>query len=296
MNSWRLFISGIVFWEAYESPIFVRQTEQKPIWYNSIHAISSTPGLALALVAGGLLPLIIIVLYFKNFFLFLLLPRFLLISATGLTIAPLVVDERVKGNWETLLAMPFSPRELLLGKVGGALWWLRYAFLAISALLFLVALSVGFVSLALIPTKLPGANEVPIFVLCVGVLVLPVVWSIVFVVDRVQQFLLVISTAVAVSTSTSSPRTAFFSSMSAILIVWMMEAVFAGIVVTLQAGHSTLVSETSLLALVTLGPVVNFIVELNLAQTVFWTLCTLLGREIAIRSLWSWAEHRARSF
>lgn len=296
MNSWRLFVSGIVFWEAYENPIFVRQTEHKPIWYSSVRAVASTPGLALALVSGLVFPLLVVVLYMKNFLLFLLLPRFLLVSAVGLTLAPLVIEERARGSWEPLLALPFSPQELLLGKVGGALWWLRHVFLAVSALLFLVAMSVGFISLALIPTRLPWVDEVPIFVLCFGVVVLPVVWAVVFVVDRIQQFLLVISTAVAVSASTSSPRAAFFSSMSSILMVWLAEVVFTGIVVISQAGRSSLVSETSLLSLVTLGPVVNFIIELNLAQTVFWTVCTLAGREIAIRSLWHWAERRARAF
>lgn len=296
MNSWRLFTFALVFWEAYENPIFLREAAHEPAWYKVAQRIGRIPSLSLAIVAGSFLLWFAVLLFFRNILVFLLLPLFLHIIATGITLAPLVVDERVKHSWETLLVAPFTPMELLLGKVSGALWWLRHMLLAMSVLLFLVAIGIGFISLALTPTSLPGTDEVPIFVLCLGVAVLPVVGATAFVIDRIQQFLLVVSAVVAAGSSATSLRTAFFSAISVSMIVWIVEILFAGMILTFQPGRTTMIAETNLLSLITLGPVVNFIITFNLAQTVFWTCCTFVGREIAIRCLWRWAEHRVRIF
>jgi len=294
MNSWRLFTSGIVFWDTDENPIFLREADHEPAWYKAAKRVKRIP--PLAVVSGPFFVWFILILIFENALVFLLLPRFLLVAATSLTLAPIVVGERVKSSWETLLVAPFSPLEVLLSKTGGALWWLRHAFLAISALLFLVALGVGFISLALTPTRLPWVDEVPVYVLCLGVIVLPIVWSVAFVIDRTQQFLLVISASVAVSSSAPSLRTAFFSALPASLIAWSLEVMLAGTLLTLRSGRTPIVGETNVLSLITLGPVVNFIVQFDLLETIVWTCLTFLGREIAIRCLWRWAEHRARSF
>lgn len=296
MNSWRLFVSGILFWDAYENPIFLREADHEPAWYKTAQRVWRVRPLAPAIVTGTFLLWFAVILFFENLLYFLLLPRFLLVVATGLALAPIVADERVKRSWETLMAAPLSPVELLLGKVGGALWWLRGLFRGISALLFMVSLGVAFISLALIPTRLPWADEVPIFVLCFGVAILPIVGFTAFVIDRIQQFLLVISAVVAVSASAPSLRAAFFSAIPAGLIVWLSEVILAGTLLAVQGGRTTIFAETNLLTLITLGPVVNFIMEFELAEMLLWTGCTFLGREIAIYGLWRWAERQARVF
>jgi hypothetical protein len=296
MNSWRLFTFGVAFWNADEHPIFLREADHEPAWYKAVQRVRRVAPLSVALVAGVFFLWFAVILLFENVLFFLLLPRFVLIIATGLALAPIVVDERVKRSWETLLAAPFSAEELLLGKVSGALWWLRHGFIAASALLSIVAIGVGFISLALIPTSLPVLDDLPIYVLCFGVIIFPIIGAIAFVIDRIQQYLLVISAAVAVSTSSSSVRTAFFSAIPAGLMIWLLEVTIAGALLALQSGRTNVIAETNLLSLVTLGPVVNFIMEFELAETVLWTGCTFLGREIAIRALWRWAEYRARTF
>src|SRR5690606_12261216 len=104
MNSWRLFTSGIVFWDTDENPIFLREADHEPAWYKAAKRVRRIP--PLAIVAGPFLVWFILILIFENALVFLLLPRFLLVAATSLTLAPIVVSERVKSSWETLLVAP----------------------------------------------------------------------------------------------------------------------------------------------------------------------------------------------
>ena len=98
------------------------------------------------------------------------------------------------------------------------------------------------------------------------------------------------------SASAPSLRAAFFSAIPAGLIVWLSEVILAGTLLAVQGGRTTIFAETNLLTLITLGPVVNFIMEFELAEMLLWTGCTFLGREIAIYGLWRWAERQARVF
>jgi hypothetical protein len=224
----------------------------------------------------------------------LLLALLVLTFMTSAALGPIVVEERAKGRWDVLLATPDGVESVLLGKVGGALWWIRYLIIALAALLALLAAGVGFVSLVLIPTNLTDVDQLPIFFLCGAAVALPIASGIVFVIDRTQQYLLMVVAATAASASARSMRAAFATSAAAVFVVWIAEFVLAGTLLALQAGATRLSDVTYMLALAALGPMAGYIVDMNLAQAVLYTAGTLLLREVLIDTLWRWSLRKAR--
>lgn len=293
MSSWKLFAHALAFWNAFENPVFLLEIKRQPIWYGLVRRLAAFPALTLGAVGALSLGWALVALYLGTLWIWLLLALLLLAAMTSAALGPIVVEERAKGRWDVLLTIPDGVEGVLLGKVGGALWWIRYLIIALAALMALLAVGVGFVSLVLIPTGLTTLENLPIFLLCGAAVALPVGSALVFIIDRTQQYLLVVTAAMTASTSASSMRAAFTNSAAAVLLVWVAEFVLAGVVLTLQAGVTRLSDMPYLLALAVLGPVAGYIVDMTLAQAVLYMAVTLALREILIDTLWRLSLRRA---
>jgi hypothetical protein len=295
LSSWKLFVHSLAFWDAFENPVFLRDIRRQPIWYGLARRVAAFPGLALGLVGALSLGWAVMSLYLGTLWVWLLLALLVLVVMTSAALGPIVVEERVKGRWDVLLATPSGVEHVLLGKVGGALWWIRYLIIALAALLALLAAGVGFVSLVLIPTSLTHLDQLPIFFLCGAAVVLPIASAILFVIDRTQQYLLMIVAATTVSASSASMRAAFATSVAAVLLAWIAEFVLAAALLALQAGPTRLADVTYMLAVAVLGPMAGYIVDMDLAHAALYTAGTLLLREIALDTLWRWSLRKARA-
>lgn len=294
MSSWKLFVHALAFWDAFENPVFLRDINRQPIWYGLARRFAAFPGLTLGLVGALSLAWALISLYLGTLWVWLLLALLLLAFITSAALGPIVVEERTKRRWDVLLATPVGVESVLLGKVGGALWWIRYLIIGMGALLALLAAGIGFISLVLIPTGLTTLEDLPIFFLCGAALALPIASAIVFVIDRIQQYLLMVVAALTASASATSMRAAFATSTAAVLFVWVAEFTLAGILLALQVGATKLSDITYMLALAVLGPMVGYIIDMDLLHAVLYAAGTLLLREILIDTLWRWSLRKAR--
>ncbi len=294
MSSWKLFVHALAFWDAFENPVFLRDINRQPIWYGLARRFAAFPGLTLGLVGALSLAWALISLYLGTLWVWLLLALLLLAFITSAALGPIVVEERTKRRWDVLLATPVGVESVLLGKVGGALWWIRYLIIGMGALLALLAAGIGFISLVLIPTGLTTLEDLPIFFLCGAALALPIASAIVFVIDRIQQYLLMVVAALTASASATSMRAAFATSAAAVLFVWVAEFTLAGILLALQVGATKLSDITYMLALAVLGPMVGYIIDMDLIHAVLYAAGTLLLREILIDTLWRWSLRKAR--
>ena len=294
MSSWKLFRHPACFWDAFENPVFLRDINRQPIWYGLARRFAAFPGLTLGLVGALSLAWALISLYLGTLWVWLLLALLLLAFITSAALGPIVVEERTKRRWDVLLATPVGVESVLLGKVGGALWWIRYLIIGMGALLALLAAGIGFISLVLIPTGLTTLEDLPVFLLCGAALTLPIASAIVFVIDRIQQYLLMVVAALTASASATSMRAAFATSAAAVLFVWVAEFTLAGILLALQVGATKLSDITYMLALAVLGPMVGYIIDMDLLHAVLYAAGTLLLREILIDTLWRWSLRKAR--
>jgi len=294
MSSWKLFVHALAFWDAFENPVFLRDINRQPIWYGLARRFAAFPGLTLGLVGALSLAWALISLYLGTLWVWLLLALLLLAFITSAALGPIVVEERTKRRWDVLLATPVGVESVLLGKVGGALWWIRYLIIGMGALLALLAAGIGFTSLVLIPTGLTTLEDLPVFLLCGAALTLPIASAIVFVIDRIQQYLLMVVAALTASASATSMRAAFATSAAAVLFVWVAEFTLAGILLALQVGATKLSDITYMLALAVLGPMVGYIIDMDLLHAVLYAAGTLLLREILIDTLWRWSLRKAR--
>ncbi len=294
MSSWKLFVHALAFWDAFENPVFLRDINRQPIWYGLARRFAAFPGLTLGLVGALSLAWALISLYLGTLWVWLLLALLLLAFITSAALGPIVVEERTKRRWDVLLATPVGVESVLLGKVGGALWWIRYLIIGMGALLALLAAGIGFISLVLIPTGLTTLEDLPVFLLCGAALTLPIASAVVFVIDRIQQYLLMVVAALTASASATSMRAAFATSAAAVLFVWVAEFTLAGILLALQVGATKLSDITYMLALAVLGPMVGYIIDMDLLHAVLYAAGTLLLREILIDTLWRWSLRKAR--
>jgi len=294
MSSWKLFVHALAFWDAFENPVFLRDINRQPIWYGLARRFAAFPGLTLGLVGALSLAWALISLYLGTLWVWLLLALLLLAFITSAALGPIVVEERTKRRWDVLLATPVGVESVLLGKVGGALWWIRYLIIGMGALLALLAAGIGFISLVLIPTGLTTLEDLPVFLLCGAALTLPIASAIVFVIDRIQQYLLMVVAALTASASATSMRAAFATSAAAVLFVWVAEFTLAGILLALQVGATKLSDITYMLDLAVLGPMVGYIIDMDLLHAVLYAAGTLLLREILIDTLWRWSLRKAR--
>lgn len=293
MVGWKLFSRLLLGRGAYDNPLYVHEARYSPFWYEVVRRVLLASGFRAVLLAAGAIGYVLAVLYVNNL-LFFLVPLLLgLALSTGLTIGPLVAKERVNQRWELLLTTPGGVENVLLGKVGGALWWLRRLLLVVTAAMLLAAGAVGVLSLIFIPAGPIRTGELPVVVLCGVLVVLPLASGMLFLIDRLHQYLLMIAAAVAAGTPAGTVRGALSNASGAILLVWVLEIVVAGSLLALQTG-GVVGSGNTLLTLITLGPIASYILELDLTHAILYALITLAARELLITLVWRWSVRRAR--
>jgi hypothetical protein len=212
----------------------------------------------------------------------------------GLTLAPVVVRERVAGTWHTLRLTPLDTETILLSKARAALMRIKPWLIIFRAVLIGVSLVAAMVSLNLIEHITHAYPSLPPLNACgIGTLVM-LVTALVFLIDRAQQFVLMAVAALAVSASNTSERLTLPGANAAALMAWMADL---GVVVVIQALHpgGAVVSlRGSLPLLVMLGPVAGYTGYLSPGFSAFFVIMTLLVRESVIRLLWHWTIIAAR--
>ncbi len=294
MQSWKLFRQIVIAQNAHYNPIFLRETSHLPVWYVKTWRYAVSPLLRFMFIAVIILLYVVSILYVNNLLFLFVPPLMLLLLTTCLTLGPLIPEERVKQSWELLGVLPDGMEAVLIGKTGGALWWMRRLMLGTSALLSIIAAGVGLLSLTLIPTSMARNNASMEFFLCGMVLIIPAISILLFAFDRAQHYMLVVTAILAASTSSPSVRVGLSNSLVAVFSVWLAEVLGVIGLFILQAGSIPL-SRTSLLAFLTLGPMANFTLRMDLLSAVLNTMGVFLLREIAVFILWRWSVRQARA-
>jgi len=280
--------------ELYQNPVYLRELKHVPIWYRLARGITLPDTFQTGIGVAVVLAWGIGVLFVGNLLFFFVPPLTLLMFVTALTVGPLVVEERVKFSWETLLMIPAGLDTVLVGKIAGALWWTRHLISIVTALVFMTSAGVGFISLVLIPLGLPLAASLEQIFLCGALIFLPLVSCAIFIFDRVQQYMVIVASALSAGTLSSSVREAFTSASAAAVLAWMMEMLVSGVLLALQPGTAPLLSKSRLLLLMTTGPTVSFVIDLPMNVAALYLIMVWCMREIAFRVLWNISVRSAR--
>jgi len=211
----------------------------------------------------------------------------------GLTLGPAIVSERQNGTWQLLRTTPLTLDALILGRTSGALWWLRDLIRAMTGILWVVAIGVGMVTMVLTPVG--GAQRsagITTWLLCLGILVLPVICAGIYFAERAQQFALITVGGLALSASARSTRGAMTAASALAISIWLADASIAAMVITVHPG-ATAWAWSDWLALLTLGPVAGYLSDLPILTAIGAAVATLVLREVIIRVLWRWTLFRA---
>ncbi len=290
MYTWMLFVNVFWGWGASENAIFIRDAGHIPIWQDVIRQITRFRVIWLLI---GLSFFIIGILYAHSVLFFFLLPLMIAALALALTLGPVIVDERTKSNWDFLLTVPYDMKAILLGKASGALWHIRYLIYAMGVLLMCISAGVGTVSMALIPDDFTQTNHWYEPALCGVLLIMPVLGSLLFIVDRMQYYALLAVAALTSGTAAKSLRAALLTASGAVLLIWVVEVVATQVFLTLEQGGAWEPNYASILSAATLGPMVGYISKMQLSHAVLCIAGTLLLREVLIGTLWRWTLHSA---
>lgn len=295
MSSWMLLRALIGSSTDTDNPLFDRAIRHAPGWYRFARRLAQATGLVLAISALGCYLSVLLTFYFKNA-LVLIAPVLLgWLLLVAISLGPVVVEERERRTWETLRAVPLPIEALLLGKAGGALWWLRDLTRIMAGLLVVVAIGVGLVSLVLIPNTLgDDGNGLSAMMLCGGVIVLPLASAAVYIFDRAQHFALMAVAALTISAESRSARVAMSGAVVAMLVMWLADAGAAMVVLAVLPREMAGQNDLNLLSLALLGPTVGYLSAFALPYTLLAVSGTLAAREIAVRALWAWAVRAAR--
>lgn len=289
MSSWNLLQRLLSFWTATTNPVFRREMAHPPVWQGAVTHITSQTGMLLFAGGLGCYAVTLLVFYLNNLLLLLAPLLVVWMLLLGLTLAPTIVLERQHHTWETLLLTPLGRDTILLGKASGALWWLRDMLRVFSGVILLTALIVGIASISLTPTDLNArTSEWPVPAVCGALLAYPLVMGALFLVDRVQQFILMVVAALAASAKAPTERVALVGAATATLTIWLVDIGIATILIALQPVPFTSHLTAYLLRLATLGPAVGFLIAMPIGQMLAYTVGTLVVRELAIRALWHW--------
>lgn len=306
MGSWTL-LRTFIAWETLpttQSPIFKRESDQSPLWQSRRLSFPRVPALLLitasvALVLAVQLIDVPLVSRCANAGLMVIGPPLLLLPSLvlwvvplGVVFAPIIVRERHSGNWEILRATPFSVEELLLNKAGGALWRLRRLLVSLGGLqaqiLAAVLLSLGLIQFLDALNNLPEERfgAIDRSVLCIGGVVLLGVIAGLFLLDRLQQLIVMIVAALALSTSSGSTQMALTRAVAATFLTWVVDVAVAVLALILQPAGQVQDFVYSTAAIVMLGPIAGYVIELPLVDVALLILATFTVREIAVRGLW----------
>lgn len=272
MSSWQIFRRLTDYWGAIENPVFAREIQRVPLWQRYASRAAQSSGLTVTL-GGVLCYLGLLIAYYAETVLVLFVPLALgwtlLIS---LTLAPIVVREREENTWHTLRTTPLEIDAIVLGKAAGALWWLRYLLRGVMGLTVLGAVGVGIGSLIFVSFESAPLSRLPVPVVCGLTLALPLVSSVLFLVDRGQQAVLA---ALAALTAT------------------LLDAGL-GLLVLTQLGQLTAPLHETGLLLMLFGPTVMYLAELPVWVALLAALSTMLLRETLVWIGWRWMLRAAR--
>ena len=284
MSSWTL-IRYLIGQIDTDNPLFLRETQRPPIWHGLFSRLIQATG-ALLVLTGLSCYAAFMTIYLLHSLLGVVVPVILLwVLIVGLTLGPVIVSERQGGTWDTLRTTPLLVPRIILGKAGGALWWLNEFTRFIIGLMVLFACGVGLLALVI----LANAQVIPItsgWVLCGLVLGVPVFSAFIFLFDRVQLFALMTSGALTVSASSRSLRGALVASSAAAIVIWFADAAIAAVVIALSPSVPALTSPGDLALLLTVGPLAGYLTALSPTRAGLYMAITLAARELLVRGLW----------
>lgn len=291
MTSWQLLRRIVGFWQTIENPVFLHAIRRPPVWHGVYTQIAQATGFVLILGGLGCYAVTLLVFIVNNL-LVLSLPLMLAWALLiGLTLSPVVAEERQRGTWLILRTLPFALDTLLLSKASGALWWIREVLRAMTGLLGLIAVGIGVVSMIVTPTvgDTSGASDM---LLCIGAFTIPVISAALYLAERAQHFALTAAGVLAVSTSARTMRTAITGGTTLSVTLWLLDGSLAAAVILLHE-PANMATPDPWLVLLSLGPVVGYMTTLPLLDAGLFVLLTLVLREIAIYAIWRWTLRRA---
>ncbi|MBN1200340.1 MAG: hypothetical protein JXJ20_00660 [Anaerolineae bacterium] len=300
MTSWKLFRRVFAHQSRALTPVFMRDItplpdEPKPLLRTERQkwAVIIGSGLAYVFFCGiaapvlGLLASILMPLMMLSvpLLLPLLFPLWI-----ALTLAPSIVEERERRTWDLLRVTPLGTDTILLSKAAAALWRRGQMVSLTRAFLTVVAgvIAMGVVYAASLPESALG--DLPREI----VLVAAVVAGGVFVLDRVQQYMLMLVATLVVSTASTSARAARLSAGVVIVVLWLVDMGVAWLVLVTRPGYDATYTWLRLLTLPILGPTVPYLIEMPLLTALAAIAVTLAVREIAVYGLWLWALYAAK--
>ncbi len=292
MTSWNL-LRNLIFWQAAENPVFLRETGRAPLWYGYYRHGARAAFALLVVLAASCYATSSLVLDFENVLLLLAPWIGLWPVVVGLALAPVVVQERTQQTWDALRTTPLSLETILLGKAAAALWWIRAPVHGMIGLLIVVAVGMGLVGLVVTPLG-SDPNVVPAFFVCGAPLLIPALIAALFVIDRAQHFALTAAAVLGAGASSHTVRQALAAGSGVALAVWFADVAAALLLIVLAPGPVGLHGAGDLLAVLLLGPVAAFLAEFSLTETVALVAVILALREVAIRVLWRWTLHGAQ--
>lgn len=294
-----------------QTPIFLREMAYVPAWQRSTQIIKRIPFRLLGWIA---------ILYIAGFLVidraqtatclstvYLLVLPVLLLSLSLLlwvlplcvALSPVIVRERERASWELLCTTPYSVEEILLDKARAALWSLYYSWGRVGILqvqvLAMILLGTGFmqaVSIALGADD-TGSGFATRSLWCGGSLVVVLIITGVFFFDRAQQLMTMATAALVVSALASSTRTAFTSALVIVFLVWGLDVAVAIGLLAIQPAGVVRDPQLSVTAVITLGPLAGYIIELPWLTVLLAIGFTLILREAVLRGLWQLAVRRA---
>lgn len=210
----------------------------------------------------------------------------------ALALGPLIARERQAQTWEILRATPYTPEEILLSRAQAALVSLRKALRPLwhVQLQVLIAVLIGGGGMVALSGGLLALSEdgelMQQNLLCLGVLFIAVLTIAGFLVDRIQQFVLMAVAVLAASTAAGSVRSATIAAIGAALLACGVDLAIGLVVLIAQPPGEIYDMAFSLLIMVLLGPPMAYLLELPPLVILALMAGTLVVRAVAIRLLW----------
>lgn len=280
MNSWQILRTLFNVSESAESPLYYFELMRPPRWWAAIEdLITNSPRVMLVLTGVSCYLCSLLTQHIGPLVVLLTLLPLIGMVMVSLNVASVVAQEREHHTWELLRIAPFSIETLLLSRAAGRLWWMRDSLRALFGLLVVIAAFLGCASTLLVPPP-PGTG-----LIWWSSLSLAILSMVLILLDRVQQFVLIIVTALAAGSSVSSARSALTVSIASVIVVWTIDLGAAAIVSSRAHLELDLLIEQALLASL-LGPVASYVAIIPSSHGLVYAALTLIIREVIVYLLW----------